>query len=100
MVTAETGHFLALGAIDAVDDTVLVRKMLVAPLCKELDELMKDKAARKVVWYMLKARDRKNLLPDVISLLEVGDKSVTCKKPREVKPLRKFTGSGLLVTPP
>ena len=42
MVTAETGHLLALGAIDAVDDTVLVRKMLVAPLCKELDELMKD----------------------------------------------------------
>ena len=70
--------------MDAVDDTVLVKKMLVSPLCKELDELMKDKAARKVVWYMLNARDTKNLLPDVISLLEVGDKSVTCKKPRDV----------------
>ena len=84
MVTAETGHLLALGAMDAVDDTVLVKKMLVSPLCKELDELMKDKAARKVVWYMLNARDTKNLFPDVISLLEVGDKSVTCKKPRDV----------------
>ena len=84
VVTAESGHLLALGAIDAVDDTVLVKKQLVAPICKELDELMSNKVARKVISYILSPRDRKNLLPDVIKLLEVGDKSVTCKKPRDV----------------
>jgi len=85
VVTAESGHLLALGAIDAVDDTVLVKKMLISPICKEMDELMKDKCARKVIWYILNDRDPRAFLPDVVKLLEIGDQSVTCKKPRHVK---------------
>jgi len=38
VVTAEHGYLIALGAIDAVDDTVLVRKMLISPICKELGD--------------------------------------------------------------
>ena len=84
VVTADSGYLLALGAIDSVDDTVLVRKMLISPILKELDVLMEQKPARKVIWYVLNGRDPKTFLPDVVRLLEVGDESVTCKKPRDV----------------
>jgi len=50
-----------------------------------IDTLMKEKPARKVIWYILNARDPKTFLPDVVKLLEVGDQSMTCKKPRHVK---------------
>lgn len=85
VITSESGYLLSLGIIDSVDDTVLVKKMLISPLCKELDELMENKVARKTIWYILNARDPRAFLPDVTKLLEVGDQSQTYKKPRTVK---------------
>ena len=41
--------------------------------------------ARKIYWYILSPRDRKAFLPDQIKLLEIGDETLTSKKPRQVK---------------
>ena len=43
VATSEYGHLLILGAMDSVDDTVLVKKQLVLPLIKEIDKLIGDK---------------------------------------------------------
>lgn len=85
VVKAEFGHILLFGTIDAVDDTVAVKKSLISGLLKDLDSLMDDKYAKKVFWYLTAGRDRRFLLPDVIKLLEIGDSSTTTKKPRDVK---------------
>jgi len=85
VATAEYGHVLLFGTIDAVDDTVAVKKSIISGLLKNMDTLMNDKYAKKVFWYLTAGRDRGFLLPDVIKLLEVGDCSATTKKPREVK---------------
>lgn len=85
VATSDAGYLLILGAIDSVDDTVLVRKQLILPLCKDIDKLISDPVARKIFWYILSPRDRRAFLPDQIKLLEVGDETTTSKKPRQVK---------------
>ena len=47
VATSEYGHLLILGAMDSVDDTVLVKKQLVLPLIKEIDKLIGDKGTQK-----------------------------------------------------
>lgn len=42
VATSDAGYLLILGAIDSVDDTVLVRKQLILPLCKDIDKLISD----------------------------------------------------------
>ena len=50
VVKAEFGHILLFGTIDAVDDTVAVKKSLISGLLKDLDNLMDDKYAKKVIF--------------------------------------------------
>ena len=49
VATAEFGHILLFGTIDAVDDTVAVKKSLISGLLKQVDTLMDDKFAKKVL---------------------------------------------------
>ena len=68
VATAEYGHVLLFGTIDAVDDTVAVKKSIISGLLKNMDTLMNDKYAKKVFWYLTAGRDRGFLLPDVIKV--------------------------------
>ena len=44
----EYGHVVLMGLFDCVDDTVLVRKSIIAPLCEEIDKVAADKFGAKV----------------------------------------------------
>jgi hypothetical protein len=69
----EYGHVVLMGLFDCVDDTVLVRKSIVAPLCEEIDKVSADKFGAKVLLYALCPRSSKYCAPDVIALLKQGD---------------------------
>jgi pumilio family protein 6 len=52
----EYGHTALCALFDAVDDTVLVGKQIVAPLLESLGEVMESNYGRKVLLYLLAPR--------------------------------------------
>ena len=44
----EYGHIVLFGLFDSVDDTVLVRKSIVQPICEDINKIGVDKYGAKV----------------------------------------------------
>uniref|UniRef100_A0A7N8WJQ8 Pumilio RNA-binding family member 3 n=1 Tax=Mastacembelus armatus TaxID=205130 RepID=A0A7N8WJQ8_9TELE len=96
--TGEFGHLVLLAMFDCVDDTKLVRQAVLSEILLSLDEVINNKYGKKVLLYLLSPRDPAHLLPEIIKVLEQGDRNAHSKKDTTVrrKELLEFVSPPLL----
>ncbi|KAJ2908789.1 Pumilio y domain member 6 [Coemansia aciculifera] len=84
MALDEHGHGVLIGALDCIDDTVLVGKSVLADLCSAADlaDLLADTYGRRVVLYALAGRSPHYVGADALAVLRAGDsvRQATSKK--------------------
>lgn len=78
--TGEYAHLVLLAAFDCIDDTKLVKQIIITEMLTCLSEIMSNKHGKKVLLYLLSPRDPAHLLPELIQLLQKGDGNVHSKK--------------------
>uniref|UniRef100_A0A671VMU6 Pumilio homolog 3 n=1 Tax=Sparus aurata TaxID=8175 RepID=A0A671VMU6_SPAAU len=77
--TGEFGHLVLLAMFDCVDDTKLVKQAVLSEILSSLEEVISNKYGKKVLLYLLSPRDPAHLLPEIIKVLEQGDKNAHSK---------------------
>ncbi|KAK3606156.1 hypothetical protein CHS0354_010789 [Potamilus streckersoni] len=81
----EYGHLVMLAIFDVVDDTKLVQKALLEEMLKSTQVMFADQYGRKVLLYALCPRDPLHFHPDIVRVLQEGDKNFTSKKEKSVR---------------
>jgi pumilio family protein 6 len=81
----EYGHLVMLAVFDSVDDTVLVKKVIIPEIVSGLDDITQSVFGRKVLHYLLSPRDRHFFHPDIIGILQQGDSNAHSKKEASVR---------------
>ncbi|XP_036385117.1 pumilio homolog 3 [Megalops cyprinoides] len=76
----EYAHLALLAAFDCVDDTKLVKQVIISELIASLSEIISNKYGKKVILYLLSPRDPAHILPEIIQVLEMGDGNAHSKK--------------------
>lgn len=64
--TEEFGHLPLLAAFDCVDDTVFLKKTIIAPIIKEISLISSSVYGRKVLYYIMSPRHKSLFLPETI----------------------------------
>ncbi|KAJ2052267.1 Pumilio y domain member 6 [Coemansia sp. S16] len=82
MALDEHAHAVLIGALDCVDDTVLVAKTLLADAAALADDLLPDTHGRRVLLYALAGRSPHYVGADALAVLRAGDsvRAATSKK--------------------
>ncbi|KAJ2114676.1 Pumilio y domain member 6 [Coemansia sp. RSA 922] len=82
MALDEHAHAVLIGALDCVDDTVLVAKTLLADAAALADDLLPDTHGRRVLLYALAGRSPHYVGQDALAVLRAGDavRAATSKK--------------------
>lgn len=83
--TGEFGHLVLLAIFDCVDDTKLVKQAVLSEILSSLEEVISNKYGKKVLLYLLSPRDPAHLLPEIIKVLEQGDKNAHSKKDMKLR---------------
>ncbi|KAI7793092.1 putative pumilio domain-containing protein KIAA0020-like protein, partial [Triplophysa rosa] len=78
--TGEYAHLILLAAFDCIDDTKLVKQIIISEMLSSLSEIISTKHGKKVLLYLLSPRDPAHLLPELIQLLQKGDGNAHSKK--------------------
>ncbi|KAI8051591.1 armadillo-type protein [Syncephalis plumigaleata] len=83
----EYGHWVLLRLFDIIDDTVLVRKLIVSTMLESLSELINDKYGHRVLLYLLVGRSPRYHSQETLNLLASGDaiRAKTSKKNADVR---------------
>lgn len=76
----EYAYLVMLAAFDCIDDTKLVKQIIISEMLSSLSEIMGNKYGKKVLIYLLSPRDPAHLLPEIIQVLEKGDSNAHSKK--------------------
>ncbi|XP_014222554.1 pumilio homolog 3 [Trichogramma pretiosum] len=85
IATSDHGSLMLMCLFDAVDDTVLLKKIIIQEIINNIDEIAADDCGRRVIMYMVAKRDSKFFHPTTIDYLKQGDNNEFTKKPQEVK---------------
>ena len=81
----ENGHLVMMALFDCVDDTVLVKKVILSEVLADMGDLCNDPFARRVLLYLLAPRSPTHFSPQFISVLSAGDGNVHSKKNQKVR---------------
>lgn len=81
----DCGHWSLMALFDCVDDTVLVRKYILAPMMDDIEALVQNRYARKVFLYLVVPRSSRYFSPDMVKVLEQGDGNANSKKDTDVR---------------
>lgn len=76
----EYAHLVLLAAFDCIDDTKLVKQIIISEMVSSLSEVIGNKSGKKVLLYLLSPRDPAHFLPEIIQVLEKGDGNAHSKK--------------------
>uniref|UniRef100_A0A671SWV0 Pumilio homolog 3 n=1 Tax=Sinocyclocheilus anshuiensis TaxID=1608454 RepID=A0A671SWV0_9TELE len=76
----EYAHLVLLAAFDCIDDTKLVKQIIISEMVSSLSEVIGNKYGKKVLLYMLSPRDPAHFLPEIIQVLKKGDGNAHSKK--------------------
>ncbi|XP_072007790.1 pumilio homolog 3 isoform X2 [Engystomops pustulosus] len=105
IATGEFSHLVLLAMFDCVDDTKLVKQVIVSEIISALPNLIQDKYGRKVLLYLLSGRNSAHFLPEIIEVLKQGDGNAYSKKDPAVRqrelleavsgPLLKYLGENV-----
>ena len=74
------GHVALCAVFDAVDDTVLVSKQIIATITADIADICESEYGRKVLLYLLTPRNSRYFMPEILKQLEAGDGSAHSKK--------------------
>ncbi|KAG9486739.1 hypothetical protein GDO78_006885, partial [Eleutherodactylus coqui] len=85
IATGEFSHLVLLAMFDCVDDTKLVKQIIISEIISVLPNLMQDKYGRKVLLYLLSGRNSAHFLPEIIGVLKQGDGNAHSKKDPAVR---------------
>uniref|UniRef100_A0A4W3HQL8 Pumilio homolog 3 n=1 Tax=Callorhinchus milii TaxID=7868 RepID=A0A4W3HQL8_CALMI len=81
----EFSHLVLLAAFDCIDDTKLVKQIIISEIISSLPSLINNKYGKKVLLYLLSPRDPGHIVPEIIKLLQEGDGNAYSKKDAEVR---------------
>ncbi|XP_022097132.1 pumilio homolog 3-like isoform X2 [Acanthaster planci] len=81
----EFGHLVLLALFDCVDDTLLVRKVIIDEMMKSISEVAEDQYGRKVLLYLLSPRNSTHFHPQIVEILRKGDGNPASKKETELR---------------
>ena len=70
---------------DSVDDTVMVRKVILSEMIAELEDICDDPFGRRVLLYLLAPRCSAHFSPQFIAILSAGDGNAHSKKDQALR---------------
>ncbi|XP_063279139.1 pumilio homolog 3 [Prinia subflava] len=85
MATGEFSHLVLLAAFDCIDDTKLVKQLIIAEIKASLSDIINNKYGKKVLLYLLSPRDPAYFVPEIVTLLQQGDGNAYSKKNPELR---------------
>ncbi|NP_001086528.1 pumilio RNA binding family member 3 S homeolog [Xenopus laevis] len=85
IATGEFSHLVLLAMFDCVDDTKLLKQLIISELISSLPNIINDKYGRKVLLYLLSWRSPAHFVPEIIDVLKQGDGNVHSKKDATVR---------------
>uniref|UniRef100_A0A8C0FHC2 Pumilio homolog 3 n=1 Tax=Bubo bubo TaxID=30461 RepID=A0A8C0FHC2_BUBBB len=81
----EFSHLVLLAAFDCIDDTKLVKQLIISEINASLPDIINNKYGKKVLLYLLSPRDPAHFVPEIITLLQQGDGNAYSKKNTELR---------------
>ncbi|NWI92100.1 PUM3 protein, partial [Pitta sordida] len=85
IATGEFSHLVLLAAFDCIDDTKLVKQLILSEINASLPNIVNNKYGKKVLLYLLSPRDPAHFVPEIITLLQQGDGNAYSKKNVELR---------------
>ncbi|NWR04434.1 PUM3 protein, partial [Paradoxornis webbianus] len=85
IATGEFSHLVLLAAFDCIDDTKLVKQLIISEIKASLPDIINNKYGKKVLLYLLSPRDPAHFLPEIITVLQQGDGNAYSKKNTELR---------------
>uniref|UniRef100_A0A8D0G9I2 Pumilio homolog 3 n=1 Tax=Sphenodon punctatus TaxID=8508 RepID=A0A8D0G9I2_SPHPU len=85
VATGEFSHLVLLAAFDCIDDTKLVKQLIISEITASLPNIISNKYGRKVLLYLLSPRDPAHFVPEIIKVLQQGDGNAYSKKDVDVR---------------
>ncbi|KFV07573.1 Pumilio domain-containing protein KIAA0020, partial [Tauraco erythrolophus] len=85
IATGEFSHLVLLAAFDCIDDTKLVKQLIISEINASLPNIINNKYGKKVLLYLLSPRDPAHFVPEIITLLQQGDGNAYSKKNTELR---------------
>ncbi|KAK2583596.1 hypothetical protein KPH14_009538 [Odynerus spinipes] len=79
------GYMVLLALIDSVDDTVLMKKIILSEILQDLTEIVLNEYGKHVILYLVARRDPHYFPPSIVECLSQGDNNETSKKPADVR---------------
>ncbi|XP_004637238.1 pumilio homolog 3 [Octodon degus] len=85
VANGQYSHLVLLAAFDCIDDTKLVKQIIISEIISSLSNIVKDKYGRKVLLYLLSPRDPAHTVREIIEVLQKGDGNAHSKKDTEIR---------------
>ncbi|KAM9082293.1 pumilio homolog 3 isoform 2-T28 [Megaptera novaeangliae] len=85
VANGQYSHLVLLAAFDCIDDTKLVRQIIISEIINSLPNIVNDKYGRKVLLYLLSPRDPAHTVREIIEVLQKGDGNAHSKKDTEIR---------------
>ncbi|XP_058513355.1 pumilio homolog 3 isoform X2 [Ochotona princeps] len=85
VANGQYSHLVLLAAFDCIDDTKLVRQIIISEIISSLPNIVNDKYGRKVLLYLLSPRDPAHTVREIIEVLQKGDGNAHSKKDAEIR---------------
>ncbi|XP_077266321.1 pumilio and CPL domain-containing protein penguin [Temnothorax americanus] len=82
---SKNGHMILLALFDSVDDTVLVRKIILSELQEDLVNIALSEYGKHVILYLVARRKPFYFSPDVVEYLRQGDGNSASKKLADIR---------------
>lgn len=80
IATGEFSHLVLLAAFDSIDDTKLVKQLVISEMIGSLPSIINNKYGKKVLLYLLSPRNNAHFLPELVKVLQQGDGNTHSKK--------------------
>ncbi|XP_036186863.1 pumilio homolog 3 isoform X4 [Myotis myotis] len=85
VANGQYSHLVLLAAFDCIDDTKLVKQIIISEIISSLSNILSDKYGRKVLLYLLSPRDPAHTVREIIEVLQKGDGNAHSKKDTEIR---------------
>ncbi|NWU93171.1 PUM3 protein, partial [Upupa epops] len=85
IATGEFSHLVLLAAFDCIDDTKLMKQLILSEVNASLSNIINNKYGKKVLLYLLSPRDPAHFVPEIIMLLQQGDGNAYSKKDTDLR---------------
>uniref|UniRef100_A0A8C0WDI2 Pumilio homolog 3 n=1 Tax=Castor canadensis TaxID=51338 RepID=A0A8C0WDI2_CASCN len=85
VANGQYSHLVLLAAFDCIDDTKLVKQIIISEIISSLPNIINDKYGRKVLLYLLRPRDPAHTVREIIEVLQKGDGNAHSKKDTEIR---------------